>query len=111
MSMIPIMPLSSCAKMWQWNTVVPTKRLKKHVVRDAERGDEHIVAMQVGRFVEPVAQLNAHSVAREHAESGADELALVGIGPGPPPRHSESGRLNVECRLQQTVLSISSGGG
>jgi hypothetical protein len=38
MSMIPIMPLSSCARMWQWNTVVPTKRLKCIRILTSPRG-------------------------------------------------------------------------
>src|SRR4029450_583885 len=76
----------------------------EHVVGDADGGDEHTVAVQVGGFGEPIAQMDGQCVARQHAKSRSDELALVGIAPDLRPCHIESRRLNVECRLQQTVL-------
>ena len=38
MSMIPIMPLSSWARMWQWNTVAPTTRVKCIRILTSPRG-------------------------------------------------------------------------
>ena len=38
MSMMPIIPLSSWARMWQWNTVAPTKRLKCIRIRTSPWG-------------------------------------------------------------------------
>ena len=37
MSMMPIIPPSSWARMWQWKTVAPTKRLKCMRIRTTPR--------------------------------------------------------------------------
>ena len=67
------------------------------------------MAVQVRGFLQPIAQLDAHRVARLHAERRSYELALVGVAPDLRTCHIESRRLNVECGLQQTVLGYQLG--